>query len=91
MGYSNRAAAYLKLEKSVSRSMGQTRAVDPDVTSTRYKDAEKDCTIALELAAGTIKALYRRALARKGLGRIQDATTGACVCLCSSDARGSVG
>ncbi|CAD6581164.1 MAG: hypothetical protein TREMPRED_002939 [Tremellales sp. Tagirdzhanova-0007] len=55
MGYSNRAAAYLKLEK--------------------YKDAEKDCTIALELAAGTIKALYRRALARKGLGRIQDATT----------------
>lgn len=42
----------------------------------RYADAERDCTIALEKQKGNIKALYRRALARKGMEKFDEAIAG---------------
>ncbi|KAK4684602.1 hypothetical protein P7C73_g5572, partial [Tremellales sp. Uapishka_1] len=39
----------------------------------KFLDAEKDCTIALELEEVCIKGHYRRGLARKGLGKYEDA------------------
>lgn len=44
----------------------------------RWKDAERDCTTALELAAQqpSVKALYRRALARKALDDLDGAMQG---------------
>jgi hypothetical protein len=43
----------------------------------RYEDAERDCTSALRIAEGHVKALYRRAMARKGLERYAEALQGA--------------
>ncbi|KAK8844629.1 hypothetical protein IAR55_006476 [Kwoniella newhampshirensis] len=55
IAYSNRAQAYLKLDK--------------------FHDAERDCSTALSLPSGkgSIKALYRRGLARKGLEKLDEA------------------
>ncbi|ORX34972.1 hypothetical protein BD324DRAFT_652694 [Kockovaella imperatae] len=53
VGYTNRAAAYLKLDK--------------------YEDANRDCTSAIEIQPENLKALYRRSLALKSLGRLDEA------------------
>ena len=44
----------------------------------RWRDAERDCTTALSLAKGqsSVKALYRRSLARKALDDIDGALEG---------------
>ncbi|WVQ64641.1 uncharacterized protein L199_002808 [Kwoniella botswanensis] len=39
----------------------------------KYQDAERDCTTCLSLEQSNIKALYRRGLARKGLGKVDEA------------------
>ncbi|OCF59824.1 hypothetical protein L486_02497 [Kwoniella mangroviensis CBS 10435] len=39
----------------------------------KYQDAERDCTTCLSLERNNIKALYRRGLARKGLGKLDEA------------------
>ena len=39
----------------------------------QWAEADRDCTAALELDGTNVKALYRRALARKGLGKIDEA------------------
>ncbi|WWD06006.1 hypothetical protein V865_004091 [Kwoniella europaea PYCC6329] len=39
----------------------------------KYQDAERDCTTCLSLEQNNIKALYRRGLARKGLGKVDEA------------------
>jgi tetratricopeptide (TPR) repeat protein len=44
--------------------------------SDRYQDAERDCTTALSIQKDNLKALYRRGLARKGLGKYEDAVKG---------------
>ncbi|WWC85675.1 uncharacterized protein L201_000541 [Kwoniella dendrophila CBS 6074] len=56
IAYSNRAQAFLKLDK--------------------FRDAERDCTTCINLEESgkiNIKALYRRGLARKGLGKNEEA------------------
>lgn len=42
----------------------------------RYADAERDCSHALSIQGGNVKALYRRALARKGLEQYERAIAG---------------
>ena len=39
----------------------------------QWSEAERDCSAALELDARNVKALYRRATARKGLGQLDSA------------------
>jgi hypothetical protein len=46
------------------------------VAELRYEDAERDCNAALERQAEHIKALYRRALSRKGLEKYMAALEG---------------
>jgi Flp pilus assembly protein TadD len=41
-----------------------------------YEDAELDCSRALSLNKTHMKAWYRRAVARKGLGRLDEAEQG---------------
>jgi tetratricopeptide (TPR) repeat protein len=41
-----------------------------------YEDAEIDCSRALKLNKSHLKAWYRRAIARKGLGRLDEAEQG---------------
>lgn len=41
-----------------------------------YEDAEIDCSRALTLNKSHLKAWYRRAIARKGLGRLDEAEQG---------------
>ena len=47
----------------------------------QWSEADRDCSAALELDATNVKALYRRAMARRGLGRLEDAATDADRCL----------
>jgi hypothetical protein len=42
----------------------------------RYQDAERDCTTALSFSPRNVKALYRRALSRRGMGRVDEALVG---------------
>ena len=42
----------------------------------RFKEAEQDCTNALVLHAKNLKAAWRRGVARRGLGRLDDARQG---------------
>lgn len=42
----------------------------------RNEDAERDCTTVLSLNPGNVKALFRRAQARVGLGKYVDAQRG---------------
>ena len=46
------------------------------LTPIRYADAERDCSNALERQQDSIKALYRRALARRGLDDLVGAESG---------------
>jgi hypothetical protein len=41
-----------------------------------YEDAEIDCSRALSLNRSHLKAFYRRAVARKGMGRLDEAEEG---------------
>ena len=41
-----------------------------------YEEAESDCSLALALDDGYIKAYYRRATARVKLGKLEDAKLG---------------
>lgn len=68
LAFCNRAQAYLKLDKWVLVYLHSSRS--------RWQDAERDCTTALELQKSNIKALYRRALARKGMKRYDEALEG---------------
>ena len=45
-------------------------------TDLRYSDAERDCSAALSLQDGHLKALYRRAIARKALEQYTAAVEG---------------
>lgn len=43
----------------------------------RYEDAQRDCSLVLDLKPGHVKALYRRAQARTELGNLSAAQKGA--------------
>jgi hypothetical protein len=55
-----------------------------ELTPNRYKDAERDCSTAISLAKGdvNVKALYRRAIARKSLDHLEGAIEGELIALC---------
>lgn len=44
--------------------------------SNRYLEAEQDCTRGLNLHPTNVKALWRRGIARRALGRVTEARNG---------------
>lgn len=72
VAYGNRAQAFLKLDKYVTTTVICYRGG----LISRYADAERDCTSALDRQKDNIKALYRRALARRGLDNLVGAESG---------------
>lgn len=72
--YLNRAvspAAYAHVHPSLTPcSQAAFNAIE------NYEDAEIDCSRALSLNRSHLKAFYRRAVARKGMGRLDEAEEG---------------
>lgn len=83
----NRAAAYLKLNKSVRFSLRcfpfWPLWIDRFDDGCRNEDAERDCTTVLRMNPGNVKALFRRAQARIGNGKLGEAEQGLLLLLAS--------
>lgn len=71
----NRAATYLKLDKSVFLPFGCPNYDNFD-ERTRFVDAERDCTTVLRLSSSSTKGWFRRGQARLGLGDYAQAQSG---------------
>jgi hypothetical protein len=52
------------------------RGVDLFISLSSYLEAEKDCTQGICLQPKNVKALWRRGIARRELGRINEARKG---------------
>ncbi|KAL8153746.1 hypothetical protein V2J09_011506 [Rumex salicifolius] len=66
VAFANRAMAYLKVKR-------QVKYVKTPVSFSLFREAEADCTEALDLDDRYIKAYSRRATARKELGNLKEA------------------
>ena len=63
-------------ESSCGISQARKVRIPLTLLTTRYEDVERDCTAALRLDEQNLKALYRRALARRGMRRVDEAKRG---------------
>lgn len=73
----NRAAAYLKLGKSVAGLVIPHRSGSiAELLIRRNEDAERDCSSTLALDPKNVKALFRRAQARIALNKLPEAQLG---------------
>lgn len=70
--YGNRAMAFLKNAETHRSKLPKNDPL-PELVLKYYRAADQDCSQALRCDKDFVKAYYRRGLARKGLGMIQEA------------------
>jgi hypothetical protein len=81
----NRAATLMKLERYVHLGLVDLESGYSSALSFRHAEAERDCDLVLSLDPQSFKAALRRALAKKALGRTEEAQKGQLNFSCEQD------